>query len=623
MRRGGRQPRSDPARPDRVRPGRRPDQHRLHRQLRRRRHLRPRGQHQDPARRRGGGGPADRGRPGHPARLDDRRGRPAGAGAQLRRRTWPWPTPSTRPCRWPGCTRTGWSGWRSRGCSTASIEFLPDSSEMEARRGAPQGPDRAGAGDPARLHQDRADRRGRRHRSAGRPLPGRPSRSTTSRRPLRERYADVMPGHRLHREIVTTRVVNEFVDHAGITCFHRLSSETGAGAADLIQAQIAARAIFGADELDDAIAALDHQVAAQTQTALRMEVRTLVERATRWLVNNRRRPIDIASAVTELAAGRADGAWRRCPRPWWGATATRWPSRLRRYARRWRARRPGRAGRGAARGLRRADDRPDRRRTGRTRCEVAEVHFALGQRLGLDRLLEPDHRAAARRPLADDGPGRAARRPARGARPADRSGAAGGRRRVGRAFAEGPDRGPGRRPPPFGRVDQILRSISSGRADLARISVGLRLVRGLLSSLPERPLPRPRAADERGTVLGACGSTCTPTPRLRRHRRAGGAGAHAAEAGLDVVALTDHDTFDGLDGRSPPARSTGSRWSAGWSSPAAARQQRPPAGLRCGPGEPGSLAAEMERVRDGRMGRLGPRAGPAGRAGRAGHRGRT
>ena len=39
------------------------------------------------------------------------------------------------------------------------------------------------------------------------------------------------------------------------------------------------------------------------QTELRMEVRTLVERATRWLVNNRRRPIDIEAAVEQLADG--------------------------------------------------------------------------------------------------------------------------------------------------------------------------------------------------------------------------------------------------------------------------------------------------------------------------------
>ena len=54
-RRRGRQPRADPARPHRVRPGRRQAQHRRDRQLRGCRLQRPRGQHQDPA------GPARRG----------------------------------------------------------------------------------------------------------------------------------------------------------------------------------------------------------------------------------------------------------------------------------------------------------------------------------------------------------------------------------------------------------------------------------------------------------------------------------------------------------------------------------------------------------------------------------
>ena len=77
--RRGRQPRPDPGGPDRVRAARRrrrrTAQHRLHRQLGRRRHLRPRGQHQDPA------GPGGQGRRPHreaaqqPARRDDRRGR--------------------------------------------------------------------------------------------------------------------------------------------------------------------------------------------------------------------------------------------------------------------------------------------------------------------------------------------------------------------------------------------------------------------------------------------------------------------------------------------------------------------------------------------------------------------
>ena len=123
---------------------------------------------------------------------------------------------------------------------------------------------------------------------------------------LRGAYTDQMKQHRLHREIVTTVVVNTFVDTAGITCFHRLSTETGATAPDLIRAHIAARTIFGAADLESRIAALDHVVAADTQTRMRLVVRTLVERATRWLVNERPRPLDISDAVTDLGAGVAE-----------------------------------------------------------------------------------------------------------------------------------------------------------------------------------------------------------------------------------------------------------------------------------------------------------------------------
>src|SRR5690606_38012932 len=120
---------------------------------------------------------------------------------------------------------------------------------------------------------------------------------------LRERYREQMPAHRLHREIVTTVAVNDFVNRSGTTCYHRLSAETGAGPADLIRAQIVARAIFDADELWQGISELDFRIDAAMQTSLRLEVRTLVERATRWLVNNRRRPIDITATVEQLGDG--------------------------------------------------------------------------------------------------------------------------------------------------------------------------------------------------------------------------------------------------------------------------------------------------------------------------------
>jgi glutamate dehydrogenase len=67
---------------------------------------------------------------------------------------------------------------------------------------------------------------------------------------MRERYADQMQKHRLYREIIATVVVNEFVNESGITCFHRLSGETGAHASDVIRAQIAARHALGSPHPD-------------------------------------------------------------------------------------------------------------------------------------------------------------------------------------------------------------------------------------------------------------------------------------------------------------------------------------------------------------------------------------
>ena len=52
------------------------------------------------------------------------------------------------------------------------------------------------------------------------------------------------------------------------------------------------------------IEALDGRVPAATQIAMLLRARILLERATRWLLRNRRRPLDIAAAVARYAAGR-------------------------------------------------------------------------------------------------------------------------------------------------------------------------------------------------------------------------------------------------------------------------------------------------------------------------------
>ena len=117
---------------------------------------------------------------------------------------------------------------------------------------------------------------------------------------MRQDYRTQMEEHPLHREIVVTQLVNQLVNNAGMTYFHRLAGETAASAAELTLANFLAREIFGARALGGDIASFDNQVDAGVQTRMRIEVRTLVERASRWLVNNRRSPLDSEGIIAEF-----------------------------------------------------------------------------------------------------------------------------------------------------------------------------------------------------------------------------------------------------------------------------------------------------------------------------------
>jgi len=122
---------------------------------------------------------------------------------------------------------------------------------------------------------------------------------------LREEFGTQLQHHRLRREIIATRVVNDLVNRAGTTFAFRLADETGAGADDIARAYTVAREAFGLRGLWGEIEALDGRVPAETQIAMLLRARILLERSTRWLLRNRRRPIDIAATVARYAPGAA------------------------------------------------------------------------------------------------------------------------------------------------------------------------------------------------------------------------------------------------------------------------------------------------------------------------------
>jgi glutamate dehydrogenase len=121
--------------------------------------------------------------------------------------------------------------------------------------------------------------------------------------PLSRRFAAEMAGHRLRREIVSLALVNEVVNRGGTSFVYRAVEETGASAADVVRAYVVVRDVYGLPELWAAVEALDNRVPIAAQTAVHLATRRLLDRAVRWLLQNRRSPLDVTAEITTLRPG--------------------------------------------------------------------------------------------------------------------------------------------------------------------------------------------------------------------------------------------------------------------------------------------------------------------------------
>ncbi|MGW1544162.1 NAD-glutamate dehydrogenase [Streptomyces sp. NPDC002309] len=140
---------------------------------------------------------------------------------------------------------------------------------------------------------------------------------------LREQFPEQIESHPLRREITTTVLVNDTVNTGGTTYLHRLREETGASLEEIVRAQTAARAIFRSATVWDGVEALDNKVDATVQTRIRLHSRRLVERGTRWLLNNRPQPLQLAETV-DFFAERVEQVWAQLPKLMRGADVEWW-----------------------------------------------------------------------------------------------------------------------------------------------------------------------------------------------------------------------------------------------------------------------------------------------------------
>jgi glutamate dehydrogenase len=119
---------------------------------------------------------------------------------------------------------------------------------------------------------------------------------------LRERFSAEIRAHQLRREIVTTMLVNDLVDTAGITYAYRVAEDVSVGPVDAVRSYVATDAIFGIGELwRQILAAGDHGAPVGVTDRMTLDLRRVIDRAGRWLLNYRPQPLAVGAEINRFA----------------------------------------------------------------------------------------------------------------------------------------------------------------------------------------------------------------------------------------------------------------------------------------------------------------------------------
>jgi glutamate dehydrogenase len=124
--------------------------------------------------------------------------------------------------------------------------------------------------------------------------------------PLRDRFAKLVPQHRLKREIIATQVTNSLVNRMGASFALRMHEDTSATPGEVARAYTIAREVFRAREFWSMIEGLDNKVDSELQLSAMLSMWRLLRQATRWLLNLPGRKLDIRAMVQRLGPGLVD-----------------------------------------------------------------------------------------------------------------------------------------------------------------------------------------------------------------------------------------------------------------------------------------------------------------------------
>jgi len=116
-------------------------------------------------------------------------------------------------------------------------------------------------------------------------------------------YKKELHSHRLRREIISTQIANDLVNHMGISFVERLKQSTGASTSAIALSYIIARDVFRLDHWWEVIESLDYKVSSDLQMSMMSELMSLMRRACRWLIRNRRSELNVAGNMESFEKG--------------------------------------------------------------------------------------------------------------------------------------------------------------------------------------------------------------------------------------------------------------------------------------------------------------------------------
>ena len=119
---------------------------------------------------------------------------------------------------------------------------------------------------------------------------------------LRGNFVSDIRSHQLRREIVTTMLVNEVVDCGGISYAYRMVEDAGVGLTDAVRTFVATDAIFGIGDLWRRIrtAGEEGTIPAMLSDRMTLDLRRLLDRASRWFINYRPQPLAVGAEINRF-----------------------------------------------------------------------------------------------------------------------------------------------------------------------------------------------------------------------------------------------------------------------------------------------------------------------------------